>query len=208
MKKNNKIMFTRKHLEHLNAFHLFGKLRVLVSSDEVDIEEFEYIGGLEQCTNYAIKKAIKHNVDSYINGSLVTFEDNEGRSKAIAQNGNEGTHYDNNAFIKDILEGEDTKQDKVLERKNTPIYSGFIKYFPTAIAEVSRASLIANSQHNYGKHLHWDMDKSTDELDALMRHLTDYARGEELDDDGIMHITKVCWRSMAMLERILTNKVK
>jgi hypothetical protein len=52
------------------------------------------------------------------------------------------------------------------------------------------------------------MDKSTDELDALMRHLIDHATGDEIDDDGIRHMTKVCWRSMAMLERILTDKVK
>jgi len=45
-------------------------------------------------------------------------------------------------------------------------------------------------------------------LDALMRHLTDHASGEEFDEDGIRHLTKVCWRSMAMLERVLTNKVK
>ena len=100
-----------------------------------------------------------------------------------------------------------TKEDKVIARKKTPIYSGFIKYFPNAIAEVSRASLIANDQHHPDKPLHWDMNKSADELDALMRHLSDHARGEEIDDDGIRHLTKVAWRSLAMLERTLTNKI-
>lgn len=93
-------------------------------------------------------------------------------------------------------------------RKNTPIYSGFLKYFPNAIAEVSRLSLIANEQHHKGEPLHWDKDKSTDELDALMRHLTDHASGEHFDDDNCLHLTKVAWRSLAMLERILTDNVK
>ncbi len=100
-----------------------------------------------------------------------------------------------------------SKKDKVIARKKTPIYSGFIKYFPNAIAEVSRASLIANEQHHPDKPLHWDMNKSSDELDALMRHLADHARGEEFDDDNIRHLTKCAWRAMGMLERVLTNKV-
>ena len=51
------------------------------------------------------------------------------------------------------------------------------------------------------------MNKSSDELDALMRHLADHASGEEIDDDGIRHLTKCAWRAMAMLERTLTNKI-
>ena len=90
-------------------------------------------------------------------------------------------------------------------RKSTPIFTGFIKYFPNAIAEVSKASLIANEQHHAGEPLHWDKNKSKDELDSLMRHLTDYASGEDLDSDGIMHLTKVAWRSLAMLERTITK---
>ena len=99
-------------------------------------------------------------------------------------------------------------KSKAQERKKIPVYLGFIKYFPNAIKEVSKASLIANDQHHPNTPVHWDMDKSSDELDALMRHLIDHATGDEIDDDGIRHITKVAWRSMAMLERILTDKVK
>jgi hypothetical protein len=96
---------------------------------------------------------------------------------------------------------------KAQERKRIPTYSGFIKYFPNAIKEVASCSRIANDQHHPDKPLHWDMNKSSDELDALMRHLIDHASGEEIDDDGIKHLTKVAWRSMAMLERTLTNKI-
>ena len=56
------------------------------------------------------------------------------------------------------------------ERKRMPIYTGVIKYFPKAIAELSKVSLIGNEQHHPDKPLHWDRNKSTDEIDALMRH--------------------------------------
>ncbi len=121
-------------------------------------------------------------------------KENEKRMNVIAQNGNDGLHYD------DV-------SDKAQARKNIPVYSGFVKYFPNAMKEVAVCSRIANEQHHAGKPLHWDMNKSTDELDALMRHLVDHTTNP-IDDDGIRHITKVAWRAMAMLERILTNKVK
>lgn len=94
------------------------------------------------------------------------------------------------------------------KRKNTPIYSGFVKYFPLAIEEVARLSKKGNDQHHPGAPLHWDMSKSTDEPDALMRHLTDEAKFEngilgERDTDGVLHLTKVAWRAMANLERKL-----
>ena len=86
------------------------------------------------------------------------------------------------------------------------MYSGVIKYFPNAIKEVAECSMKANRQHNGDEPLHWAMEKSKDELDALMRHLIDHASGIDWDDDNIRHLTKVCWRSLAMLERTLTNK--
>jgi len=95
---------------------------------------------------------------------------------------------------------------KAEARKATPVYSGFIKYFPNAIKEVAECSMKANRQHNGDEPLHWAMEKSKDELDALMRHLIDHASGIDWDDDNIRHLTKVCWRSLAMLERTLTNK--
>lgn len=91
------------------------------------------------------------------------------------------------------------------QRKNTPVYTGFIKYFPLAIQEVARLSLIANEQHNPGKPLHWDRSKSTDELDALTRHLIDAG---EFDTDGMRHSTKVAWRALANLEKELEQALK
>ena len=95
---------------------------------------------------------------------------------------------------------------KNAERKGTPVYSGFMKYFPNAIKEVAKCSQAGNDQHHKDEPLHWDKEKSKDELDSCMRHLLDYAEGVEFDDCGTMHLVKCCWRMMAMLERTLTDK--
>lgn len=79
------------------------------------------------------------------------------------------------------------------ERKTYPIYSGFINYFPNAIAAVSHLSYKGSKQHHPDKPVHWDMSKSGDELDALMRHM--------IDGDW----EQVAWRAMANLERKLTG---
>jgi hypothetical protein len=87
-------------------------------------------------------------------------------------------------------------------RKKYPMYSGLLTYFPNALKYVSHVSYVANNQHHPDKPLHWDKNKSTDEPDALMRHLADHSV-EPMDDDGLYHLGKVCWRSLAMLERFL-----
>ena len=80
------------------------------------------------------------------------------------------------------------------ERKTYPVYSGFLNYFPHAIAAVSHLSYQGNQQHHPDKPLHWDMSKSADELDAMMRHV--------IDEDW----EQVAWRALANLERKLTGK--
>jgi len=93
-----------------------------------------------------------------------------------------------------------------INRKEYPVYSGLIKYFPNALLKISHLSYIGNEQHNKGEPLHWAKEKSTDEPDALMRHLIDYAKGIEYDTDGQLHLVKVAWRSLALLERYLENE--
>lgn len=90
-------------------------------------------------------------------------------------------------------------------RKNIPVYSGFIAYFPRAICAVAELSRVGNDQHNPGKPLHWDRSKSGDEKDALMRHLIDQTIDGDnaADTDGVLHATKKAWRAMADLEKIL-----
>lgn len=85
-------------------------------------------------------------------------------------------------------------------RKEVPIYSGCIRYFPDALAEVARLSKVGNDQHNPGQPLHWDRSKSTDELDALTRHLFEAGT---LDTDGMRHSAKVAWRALANLQKEL-----
>tara|TARA_R110000744_G_scaffold28900_4_gene69278 strand:- start:12 stop:407 length:396 start_codon:yes stop_codon:yes gene_type:complete len=95
---------------------------------------------------------------------------------------------------------------KNTERKGTPVYSGFMKYFPNAIKEIAKCSQAGNDQHHKNEPLHWDKEKSKDELDSCMRHLLDYAEGVEFDDCGTRHIVKCGWRILAMIERTLTDK--
>jgi len=78
------------------------------------------------------------------------------------------------------------------ERKAIPVYTGFINYFPKAIAAVAKISLVGGIQHGQtAETLHWDRSKSGDELDAMMRHI--------LDGDW----EQVAWRAMANLEKKL-----
>lgn len=83
-------------------------------------------------------------------------------------------------------------------RKAVPIYSGFVRYFPDAMAAVAQLSRVGNDQHNPGKPLHWDRSKSGDELDAATRHLLEAGT---IDTDGVRHSTKLAWRAMANLQK-------
>jgi len=89
------------------------------------------------------------------------------------------------------------------ERKKAPVYSGVLNYFPDAILEVAKVSYIGNQQHHPDKPLHWDRNKSTDELDALTRHLIDAGK---LDSDGMRHSAKVAWRALANLQKEIESE--
>ncbi len=84
------------------------------------------------------------------------------------------------------------------DRKTYPITSGALDYFPDALAEIAHVSFVGNEQHNPGTPLHWDRTKSTDEADALVRHLL--ARGTR-DTDGLRHSAKMAWRALALLQK-------
>lgn len=88
------------------------------------------------------------------------------------------------------------------ERKQRPLYSGVLRYFPNALAAVAHCSWVGNEQHHPGEALWWDKSKSTDEHDALLRHL---AEAGTMDTDGVPHSAKVAWRALAALERELTT---
>jgi hypothetical protein len=84
------------------------------------------------------------------------------------------------------------------ERKRVPLATGLVDYFPDALAEVARVSLVGSEQHHPGQPLHWDRTKSADESDALLRHF--WERGAR-DTDGQRHSAKVAWRALALLQR-------
>lgn len=92
---------------------------------------------------------------------------------------------------------------KTTNRKEIPAYEGFIKYFPDAIMEVAHTSYVCNQQHNPGTQVHWDREKSGDELDAMIRHLTDHASGQIYDTDGVRHLAKMVWRALAALQKAI-----
>ena len=110
-----------------------------------------------------------------------------------------------NTDMKGIIMGRIKPPTKELhmdskERKERPVFTGVLRYFPDAIMEIARVSLAGNKQHHPDKPLHWDRDKSNDDLDALTRHLIDAGT---IDDDGIRHTAKVAWRALACLQKEL-----
>lgn len=90
-------------------------------------------------------------------------------------------------------------------RKQYPIASGVLAYFPLALKAIAHCSYVGNEQHNPGTPLHWDRSKSTDEDDAMIRHYLDSLGNEKIDTDGVLHSTKCAWRALARLEKELES---
>ena len=111
-------------------------------------------------------------------------------------------------YERELLEYAMSLPTNPQERKNTPIFSGVLKYFPDAIAEIARVSKLGNDQHNPGEPLHWAREKSTDQLDSSLRHQMDYANGVKRDTDGGHHLAKACWRLLAELQLDLESEKK
>lgn len=88
------------------------------------------------------------------------------------------------------------------KRKEYPITTGCLDYFPLALMAVAHCSYVGNEQHNPGQPLHWARGKSTDHADALLRHMKD--RGT-IDTDGVSHTSKVAWRALALLQEELEH---
>lgn len=119
----------------------------------------------------------------------VETEERERRQRIVEQNGNSALHY----------------EQEVEDRKSIPVFSGCVAYFPDALKEVSKCSLAGQKQHNHGDKLYWDKNKSNDNSDALIRHLIDHETNP-MDDDGVLHLAKVAWRALAVLQIYLDGK--
>ena len=91
-------------------------------------------------------------------------------------------------------------------RKKTPIWSGFIMYFPRAITKVSQVSHAGNAQHNGPDNkMKWDKTKNSNHYDTAMRHGIDH-QFNPIDTDGQLHLAKAAWRIMAALETYLEEQ--
>ena len=79
-------------------------------------------------------------------------------------------------------------------RKEIPVYTGVLKYFPDALKYVAIVSKAGNDQHHPEKPLHWDKAKSTDEPDAMLRHVME-------GEDDLHARAQAAWRALAWLQR-------
>lgn len=91
-----------------------------------------------------------------------------------------------------------TLPEAAADRKQYPVATGVLDYFPDAIVAVAYISYRGNQQHNPGKPLHWDRSKSADEADTLLRH---FLQRGTLDTDGVRHSAKLAWRALALLQK-------
>lgn len=95
-------------------------------------------------------------------------------------------------------------------RKEYPMFSGLLKYFPAAMAGAARHSKESNDKHNPGEDLHHARGKSMDHGDCIIRHLTDMADYIASIDRGtgpaipylIEEANALVWRAAALSQEI------
>lgn len=105
-----------------------------------------------------------------------------------------------------IVQRNLTLPNDSVERKQYPLLSGCLKYFPAALAGVSRVSAIGNQKHNPGQPMHHARGKSGDHGDCLLRHLVDtedlLAKGN-VDPALILNeASSVAWRALAYAQEL------
>ena len=89
------------------------------------------------------------------------------------------------------------------KRKEYPIFSGLIAYFPDACAAVAHQSYLGNEKHNPGMSPQWSREKSNDHLDCIARHMMDQL---DTDLDPIEEKTAAAWRALAELQLAIEEK--
>jgi hypothetical protein len=89
-------------------------------------------------------------------------------------------------------------------RKQIPLLSGCLRYFPAALSGVAALSQAGNDKHNPGEPLHHARGKSPDHGDALLRHLVDLhdhlAAGR--DKDALLEADAIAWRALALSQEL------
>jgi len=90
------------------------------------------------------------------------------------------------------------------QRKQLPLVTGCLDYFPLALLYVSKVSKIGNDKHNPGEPLHWARGKSMDQADTIGRHLlTRKIKGS----DGVLHAGNLAWRALADLQLLIEELI-
>lgn len=89
-------------------------------------------------------------------------------------------------------------------RKDVPLFSGPLRYFPAALAGIARVCKFGNDKHNPGQPMHHSRGKSSDHADCILRHLVDlgedFGVGLGLDEHGIPQVDMIAWRACALAQ--------
>lgn len=119
-----------------------------------------------------------------------------------------GAMISDDADLENWSQPEPTENDamptEAAARKDIPLGTGVLDYFPDALAAVAHVSFIGNLQHNPGQPLHWSRGKSGDHWDSLLRHGFD--RGKIDAVDGCLHSAKLAWRALALLQEEIETR--
>lgn len=86
------------------------------------------------------------------------------------------------------------------DRKDVPIFSGVVRYFPAALAAVAKISKAGNDKHNPGEEMHHARSKSFDHADCIVRHLIDLDERGGYDENDIPQIAYIAWRALALAQ--------
>lgn len=89
-------------------------------------------------------------------------------------------------------------------RKDVPLATGLLDYFPDALIAIARLSKKANERHNPGEPLHWSKGKSNDHEDCVIRHFMQ--RGEMDPEWNESHTVEMAWRALALLQTEIEAK--
>lgn len=91
-------------------------------------------------------------------------------------------------------------------RKEVPLLSGCLRYFPAALAGVAKISKLGNDKHNPGQEMHHARGKSTDHGDCVLRHLVDLQdllAANNVDSNAIcVEASSLAWRALALSQEL------
>lgn len=99
-------------------------------------------------------------------------------------------------------------------RKNTPLLTGCLAYFPAALAGVAQLSKRGSEKYNPGAPMHHDREHSRDHGNCLLRHLMDLQDWiAACERDGLASVPEysagilaeadaICWRALALSQEL------